>query len=231
MIKYPSNVLWKTGNSFSAFFEEIFRKNELLRENEELKKENILLINKNLELSEIKKENEQLKKLLSLNNTDNSGYKFEPARIIFSLINDDCFLVNKGKNDGVKNNDPVVIDGKVLVGKIEKTFPNYSEMCLITKKGFKLPVVLLNKKIPLIAEGEGGDKLRINLLPAEEKMKKGDVIVTSNLGRIFPANLLVSKIYNYSRNGSKYFSSVESLAFYEKIWLNEVFVIKDLKNE
>jgi len=57
---------------------------------------------------------------------------------------EDSVLINKGKNDGVQKGFPVVVSGKVLIGKISEVYDNFSRVALITDKSSLIDIQIIN---------------------------------------------------------------------------------------
>lgn len=159
---------------------------------------------------ELKKENEELKKLLSIQNTL-SEFKVINATVIernttywFNTI-----TINKGKKDGIEPNMAVVTsDG--LIGKVEHISYLSATVKLITSndKNNKISVRINteDKSYNSILTTNEKGKMIISGLDNESKIKVGDKVVTSGLSEIFPSGIIigqVSKIENDEYGVSK----------------------------
>ena len=173
--------------------ERIFAFNRSI-ELEKLKKENLKLLSEHSEFQRLKKENEALKKALKLKSIKHNQ-KIALAQKINKDIFNDTILINAGKREGVLPKDIVITPENVLVGQITKVYEKYSEVSLISRKDFSFDVKVLNKKIYGIAKGQGGFKMSLAFVPKDSDLKNGDVLVTAEIGGVFPAGLLVGKVY------------------------------------
>ena len=169
------------------------------------------LIQKNVNAS-LEKEIEELKDTLELNKTL-TEYSIENATILsrnksywFNTI-----TLDKGKKDGLKEN-MAVITKKGLIGKISKVSNHSSELKLITSDdiNFKISVAVKINDSDNYAILNGYDKksglLKVVDIDKTTPVKKGDVVVTSGLGEMFPAGIFigtVEKIENDKYNLSK----------------------------
>ncbi len=219
---------WQINNSISDFISGIIKNGSLKKENESLREENISLMEKNIALKKLEKEIRELKKIIDFNGKDE--YEIIPAKVLFSLSENNCFLLNKGAKDGVENGETAIIGKGILVGAIKKSFLNFSEMCLSSKKGYKFPVTTIDSNNSLLAEGKG-DGILVKFIPQNLKLKSQQIFVTSNLGKIFPAGLIVGKIKKIEYKANKEINSVLLKPPYEKIRLTEVFIIRIKPNE
>ncbi|MCK9393950.1 rod shape-determining protein MreC, partial [bacterium] len=117
--------------------------------NKNLTEENQKLLSALAELETTKEENRFLKNALNIGLE--KEYKLIEAEAFgggrfngkdFSY--EDSVLINKGKNDGVQKGFPVVVSGKVLIGKILEVYDNFSRVSLITDKSSLIDIQIIN---------------------------------------------------------------------------------------
>lgn len=77
-----------------------------------------------------------------------------------------------------------------------------------------------------MAKGKGNFRIKLEFVSPGLKIKKGDLIVTSWLGGIFPENLLVGEIKKIKKDSLGSFQEIEIEAYFKKLKLNKVFLIK-----
>lgn len=169
------------------------------------------LIQKNINES-LEQEIKELKELLELNNTL-TEYTIENATILsrnkgywFNTL-----TVDKGKNDGIKK-DMAVITSNGLIGKISKVYGNSSEIKLITSDdvNYKVSVSIKINNTDNYAILNGYDQennlLKVTGVSKTTEAQRGDIVVTSGLGEMFPSGIYVGeveKIENDKYNLSK----------------------------
>ncbi len=105
----------------------------------------------------IKKENEELSRLLKIKDTY-AGYTIIPAKILsFSLTDPNRITVYFDKSDKNRiSRDSTVVSSMGLVGKIISFMENSADVELITSTSFSLPVVLESQnECTGIAKGNG----------------------------------------------------------------------------
>jgi rod shape-determining protein MreC len=101
-------------------------------------------------------------------------------------------LVNRGANQGVFKSQPVVTGDGVL-GQVYRLGPFSSEIILITDAEHALPVQVLRSGVRTIALGTGrSTALELPYVPHNYDVKKGDLLITSGLGQVFPYGLPVA---------------------------------------
>lgn len=205
--------LWQTGNKTSDL-------NKLEQEIQGLTVENI-------RLKSLEEENKILREALSIGLERQYNLFF--ADIISKDISEDIVLINKGLKDGVKENMSVITGQKVLVGKIIEVFDKYSKVMLFSHKNmsFDVKIEQEEKEINAMAQGQGNSNMTVILIPREEQINKGDVVVTSGLGGVFPEYLLMGRIKDVIKNDLDPFQTATIENYLEISGTNSVFIIND----
>jgi len=124
--------LWRAGNNMSDFFEMLAERKELKKENEELKLKIQELLAENNKLKEFKKENEVLRGALNIGLPEE--FKLSLAQVIGKDISQDVILIDRGSEDGISKDLPVITQQRVLLGKISQVYPHFSKVQLLTNK-------------------------------------------------------------------------------------------------
>lgn len=184
----------------------------------------------NDELEEIKRENARLRLMLGFR--ERIVYQSMPARII-SKDPDNWFrtiVINKGKNDGIAVNMPVVAftgDEKAVVGKVVEVRGSISRVLPLISPDMKTGVQMQLTRSPglMVGQSANSDRCVIDYISKSEQLNKGDKIITSGGCGIFPPGLLVGVVEEGVVNNSSAFQKaiVKPLVDYNKI--EEVFVI------
>ena len=169
------------------------------KQKKEVNQDENYLIQKELNES-LKQEIKELKELLELNTTL-TEYEVENATILsrnksywFNTLS-----IDKGKKDGLKKN-MAVITSNGLIGKISKVYGYYSEVKLITSNdvNYKVSVSIKinNHDNYAILNGydEDNNLLKVTGVSKTTEAKKGDVVVTSGLGELFPSGIYVGEV-------------------------------------
>ena len=183
--------LWQAGTTSSVFLGGIFHGAGLKEQVLNLEVENLLLAQELLSLKEVKKENERLREALG---GAREEFDLLFVEIIGKEIERDVLFLNKGLVDGVREDMPVITQSRIAVGSIGEVFKHTSKVSLLSLKGRSSDVKIQDKEAIGVLNGQGRFNVFLDLIPKEEELKKGDVLVTSALGGIFPDNLLVGKV-------------------------------------
>lgn len=146
---------------------------------------------------------EEIERLKALNELDSTYVEYD---LISGRVVDRSFeswnkvvTINIGSKDGVKVDDGVIVaDG--LVGKIIAVNENDSLVSLLSSNDefSKISVVIMSEKEKVNGVIKNYDfetqMFDIQLMDANDKIKKGDVIVTSGLGGHFPRGLYFGQV-------------------------------------
>ena len=218
-------TLWEGGDRVSDFFETIVEIKNLKKENESLKLKNQELLAEIVSLRELKKENQILREALEIGLQ--KEFKLTLAEVIGKDINQDSILINQGLREGIFEGMPVITSQKVLLGKITEVYENFSRVMLISNKESSFDVKIADTNITGIVNGKGGLNLVLDLIPKDQEIKEGALLITSNLGGIYPQNLLVGLIKEIKKSDLKPFQQAEVLPFFDLRELEKVFIILD----
>jgi len=130
-------------------------------------------------------------------------FKTQLAKVISYKNNifSNQITLNKGKNDGVKINDPLVVNN-ILVGKIVEVNLSSSQGVLLTSINSRIPVVIGQKKYNAILIGDptSQTKVKLDFLPKFYSFNSGDLIFTSSIDGIMPEKIAVGEIKFDSNN-------------------------------
>lgn len=101
--------------------------------------------------------------------------------------------LNKGANDGLKP-DMAVITPDGIVGKLRDVFAGSSQVLLLNDPSSGAGVVLVGTRTRGVLRGTAAGQLMIgNLLP-DDRIKPGEVVISSGGDRVFPRGLPVGTI-------------------------------------
>lgn len=131
-----------------------------------------------------------------------------------------AIILNKGSQDGVKVNLPVLSSNGVIAGKIYKVKPNSAEAVLLYDARSRIAALVQNDaKSQGVVSGEHGLSLKMDFLPQTEAVKVGQIVVTSGLEANIPAGLVVGKVQRVQ---------AESNSFFQTAWLAPLIKLDDL---
>lgn len=173
-------------------------KSELIKENNELHSEINSLISQVIDYDAIKKENEMLKKYYGIKE-NNPGYEIAVASVIRRDPNDDFygFTIDKGSRDDVSLNDPVITDNG-LVGWISEVNVTTSKVTTLLSPEAKVGAIDKKTQDSGIATGNvvhsDDGQLVLSVISADNTIKEGDIVLTTGVGGVYPADLVIGKV-------------------------------------
>lgn len=171
------------------------RVGEIVRENEALRAE---IAERDVEiarLTAIREENDELRALL--------GYaeKQRTAPVIARVLartpeaGTHTILLDRGSDDGVAVEMPVIAAGGVLIGKVFKVDRASSVALLLTDTRSRVGASVQNAaRTQGLVQGDRGLALEMRLIPQNEEIKVGDLIVTSGIEPLTPRGLVLGRV-------------------------------------
>ncbi len=166
-----------------------------LDENETLRRQNIEFSSEVARSREAQRENERLRRLLSM--ADTSKFALQPARIISMDINQayNYLTINVGRNDSV-DVDMAVVDENGIIGKVILVSDNYARVMPYNNPNFRVPATIL----PIGATGvvrwdpDHRHRLLMDYVSRTERVLRGQLVVTSGFSGIFPPGYSVGYV-------------------------------------
>lgn len=172
------------------------------RQNGALREENATLRRQGIEARAILQENAQLKAALALREKEVEAVA--TGRIVGSSLESErrFAILTAGTSDGVRSGMPVrAADG--LIGRIVDAGYAASRVLLVSDRANIVPARLLRGGLPVIATGRGDGT--IDLRPLEvgrNPFRRGDLVVTSGTGGLYPPNVPIARVVKLDDDGA-----------------------------
>ena len=165
--------------------------------NKRLVEENLLLKDLYLKSLEIKKENENLKKILNYIDHNNTKYKYVVSRIYtepkLPMLN--SIIINVGSDDGVKEGDLVLGITRNVIGRIVNVNNNNSKVLLLNDANSNIPARTAETNEKFILSGTNRNYLEISHYNSKTpQILDGDIVYTSGDSKILPDGIPIGKI-------------------------------------
>ncbi len=166
---------------------------EIYRENEELKKLQLSESISFQEIIEMKLKIEEYENLL--NTFDKNKFDFKTARVISKISNNylNSVIITSGKEHGVKSGMPI-LGLRGLVGFVDQVRTNTSVVILLSNINSRIPVSISNNSYQAIMIGQDYKNPKIVFAKEKDMIKVGDTISTSGRGGIFPPYILIGQV-------------------------------------
>ena len=185
---------------------------------------------KALEYDALKKESERLRSMLNFKE-QRGEYNYIGADIIGISGNNylDGFIINKGENKGIKKR-MIAMTGEGLVGQVTSVGNNWSIVqCLSNENIAVAALVESTRDNNGIVKGykDENNKLlaEIQRLSLDSGIKKGDVIVTSGLGGIYPAGIRIGNVLSVYEDKGEVMKSAIIKPYVDFTKIEEVFIV------
>lgn len=189
-------LVYNLGNKISNFYllpkeskKDLEQKYKILEE----KVKELTIENSKLKL--LAEENKELKK--QLNFLKDIPYKTIPARVISrsSEPNFYILILNRGSNDGIKEGMPVITSEGILVAVINKTKKNTSQALMLSDSHSQIAATIQNESQTIgIIKGVHELSIKMELIPKNEPVGPGDIIITSGLQENIPRGLIIGQV-------------------------------------
>jgi len=180
-------------NFVSETFQTYFALINTNRENAKLRRSISKLETENAKLMEASIQNKRLRKIVNLDESRRfesllcSVIGVDPSKLFSSLF------IDRGRDDGLSRNMPVITyDG--VVGKIVKVSSHSARVQLLTDTRSSIAVLVQRSRAPGILQGTGGSLCDMVYIDARADIKRGDTLLTSGFGGIFPRGLVVGRV-------------------------------------
>ncbi len=183
-------------------------------------------------------ENEQLRRLL-FNSAGDSIQPLDSTLVVYQVLSAkliknsfasprNYLTINKGKNDGVKQ-DMGVITTKGILGIVENVSNNFAtvQSVLNTKSNINAKIKGTNYFGSFIWDAKDYTTAQLIDIPRLVPVVVGDTIVTGGMSSIFPENIPVGVIKKYDLNASQSFYNIEVELFNDMANIKNVYLIEN----
>ena len=199
---------------------------------EQLEAENAELRQQMVDYDRIKAENDAYKALARIQDT-NSEASYVSAFVIGRDPLDEFggFTLDQGSTDGVAVNDAIISDRGYLLGVVVEVDATSCKVMTILHPSFNAAGVISRTRENGIITGSAdyaadGQCVLTNLDRATEA-RKGDQVITTGLGGVFPANLLVGTVQEVVPEQSGKSSSAVILPGADPRTVKHVFIVTE----
>jgi rod shape-determining protein MreC len=145
------------------------------------------------------------------------------------IFNDNYFLLNKGKKQGIEKNSGVV-DDLGLVGIVAEISENYSTGLSLLHSQIKISATIGQSGYfgTLIWDGRNPRRMLLEDIPTHATVEVGDTIYTSGYSIIFPSGLVIGIVEDIDREGKDfYFQRIGVRLINDLAKVKNVYMVKN----
>jgi rod shape-determining protein MreC len=208
-LSWPVEALAQIPSSASQLLHNLASRSVVMKENEALRREHLLLNARLQKLVALEAENRRIRSLLQ------SSRKLDERMLIAEIVatSPDPYRhylkLNKGSTDDVFIGQALV-DAHGIMGQITEVYPLTSVALLITDPNHGIPVEIARNGLRTIAHGEGGGGLSLPYLPSNADIQSGDQLVSSGLGGRFPPGYPVGTVTTIAHQAGEHFLNISA---------------------
>ena len=138
----------------------------------------------------------------------NPEYSYIAATVIGREISPflQYIIIDRGTNQGVRYGMPVVTQ-QGLVGRVDAVIAGAARVKLITDSTSVVNIRLQSAGIEAQLVGSLTGDLSLDMIPLDQIVEPGDVVLTSGLGGNFPANVFVGQVLSTQRRDNALFQT------------------------
>jgi len=195
------NGLRGLADPIADFFEGLFNRGDLKRENERLRQELERLQSQVAAAEDAQRRAQELEEALGVKES-----RPDDEFVVADVIAQDpsgvkrALAINRGSKDGLDEGMVVLSKSGSLVGTVSRVYEDFAWLRLITDPNSAVNVVVLaqgdeeGSEARGVAAGDLGGRLSLEMVPAEARITDGDLVTTSGLGGNYPRALLLGSV-------------------------------------
>ncbi|HKI45671.1 MAG TPA: rod shape-determining protein MreC [Balneolales bacterium] len=199
---------------------------EALKTNEDLRRQNILLMDEVSRLRSMKKQNETLKKMLGYRDT--TKLDLLPVMVVTKDLTgiNNIITINAGKRDSVKVGMPLVTP-QGLVGRVILTSDHYSEVMPFFNRLIKISGKIQGDGAYGIVSWNGhSDNLDMDFVPQTIHIDSGMIVETSGYGNQLPPNIPIGSVIHTKPDVGRETQEITLKPFVTLSTLSEAFLVR-----
>lgn len=196
------------GQGVTGFFDTLRDFRTLKADNDAMRAQLAQLTLVNVQYTELKQENEQLRALLNFQES-NPNFTLQaaevvereiPARVIGEEISNlvQSVRIDQGRESGVEIGMSVITP-QGLIGQVSEAGEGWAKVVLVTDQSSSITAYVQEGRASGMVQGVG-DGLTMRYIPHEQRVEQGDVVMTAGLGGKFPKGLVIGVVESVERS-------------------------------
>ncbi len=160
----------------------------------------------------------------------NPQYSYIAATVIGREISPflQYIIIDRGTEHGVRYGMPVVTQ-QGLVGRVEAVIAGAARVKLITDTTSVVNIRLKTADIEAQLHGSLTGDVFLDMIPLDENIETGDVVLTSGLGGNYPPNVFVGQVLSTQRRDNALFQTASVQPIVDFSSINAVLVINNFE--
>jgi rod shape-determining protein MreC len=156
----------------------------------------------------------------------NPQYEYVAATVIGREISPflQYIIIDKGTEHGVRHGMPVVTQ-QGLVGRVDAVIAKASRIKLITDSTSVVNVFLQSAETEAQLKGSLTGDISLDMIPLDESVEPGDVVLTSGLGGNYPPNIFVGQVLSVQQRENALFQTATVQPIVDFMSINAVLVV------
>lgn len=125
-----------------------------------------------------------------------------------------------------------VISAEGVVGQVHRVFADYVEVILVSDPRHRVDAITQRTRAQAVVEGLGHERdyrAKLSYLSEKDEVRVGDVVVTSGMGGVFPAELVLGTVASVERSERGLFQDATLAPSVDASRLDEVFIVVGAK--
>jgi len=135
-------------------------------------------------------------------------------------------IIDRGIEHGVRDGMPVVTQ-QGLVGRVDAVIAGAARVKLITDSSSVVNIVLQSAGIEAQLLGSLTGDVSLDMIPLDEQIQPGDVVLTSGLGGNYPPNIFVGQVLSTQRRDNALFQTASVQPIVDFTSINAVLVVSN----
>ncbi len=213
-VVYPMQQLALVPSQLMASVDQMFQTRAALRE-ENAALRNDLLANTQAQQASKAAELEAAQWRALVGAQQTLAVKSQPSRVLY-LGRDPYSQKFFIERDAARTFDAgaAVIDGAGLLGQVTRTHPLLAEVTLITEKDFAIPARIERTGLRALVYGRGPAlPPELRSIANSADVLQGDVVLTSGIDGLYPANLRICKVARVVRERDSDFARIDCVPY------------------
>jgi rod shape-determining protein MreC len=162
-------------------------------------------------------------------------YVYRDAKVVYNSVNfeNNYLQLNRGSNQGIKENMAVISSDGAIIGIIINTSPNFSQVLSLLHTKSRVPAALKKTGTTGTVKWDTEDPRFVTLegISKGVDVKRGDTVLTSKYSYNYPPNFLLGRVAKVEIDKSTGFYSLTVQTAVNFSRIQQVFVIENLQRE